>query len=374
MEESFIRKEVGKSSWLFRIFADMKQRYLWHVAFWLFYSLIYAYLSTAFPAPSDLEYSWGMRYWRFWQSQLIMLPIKILTTYAFLYWIVPRFILKGDYLRAVLSGLMVLILMSVISRVMTYYVVYPYLYQEFPNYEMISVRRVLYSLLDIASAVTIAATLSLLRRRLDAQRREEELQREKLQSELNFLRAQTNPHFLFNTLNNIYALARKQSEQTAPVVLQLSQLLRFMLYECSEPHIPISREVKVIQDYIELEQLRYNERLQVSFAEDLDDPATMISPLLILPLVENAFKYGVSETRFDASVNISIQLHQRKLSVHIDNAQAEEGQQDREGLGLTGVQRQLDLIYPDKHQLRIQQKSGRHILDLEIDLGIKHSI
>lgn len=346
----------------------MKKRYLWHIAFWLLYTLVYAYLNTSFPAPSDLEYSWGMRFWRFWQSELIMLPIKLLATYSFLYWIVPRFVLKGEYWKSLVALLLLLLPITALSRMMTYYVVYPHLYGEFPTYEMISSRRMLFSLLDIASAMTIASTFALLRRRLEAQRREEILTREKLQSELHFLRARTNPHFLFNTLNNIYALARKQSEQTAPVVLQLSQLLRFMLYECSEPRIPIAKEVKVIQDYIELEQLRYNDRLKVHFSESLDQPQTWVAPLLLLPLVENAFKHGVSETRFDAEVRISIKLMHRQLDVTIINAEAEDKKQGSEGIGLTDVRRQLTLLYPDAHSLSIEHINGYHHLHLQIDL------
>lgn len=332
------------------------------------YTLVYAYLSTSFPAPSDLEYSWPMRLWRFWQSELILLPVKLLATYGFLYWIVPQFILKGGYWKALLALLLLLLPLTALGRTMAYYVAYPYLYGDFPTYEIISGRRMLYSLLDIASAMTIASTFALLRRRLDAQRREEELTKEKLQSELNFLRARTNPHFLFNTLNNIYALARKQSAQTAPVVLQLSQLLRFMLYECSEPRIPVAKEVKVIQDYIQLEQLRYNDRLTVHFSESLDKAHTEIAPLLLLPLVENAFKHGVSETRFDAEVSITIELAEGQLTVTIINAQAPDDKQAKEGIGLTDVQRQLALLYPDAHTLEIQHIEGYHHLQLQIDL------
>ena len=352
----------------------MKQRILWHVIFWLGYTSLYAYLNTAFPAPSDLEYDWAIRYWRFLQTEWIMLPLKLIATYAFLYWVVPRFVLTGQYGKAILATLALLLPLTLLSRVMTYYAVYPFLYGEHPTYEMVSVRRMLFSLLDIASAMTIAATASLLRRRMEAQRREEELSREKLQSELNFLRARTNPHFLFNTLNNIYALARKQSEQTAPVVMRLSQLLRFMLYECAEPRIPISKEVKVIQDYIELEQLRYNERLQVRLEQVLDDPQQPIAPLLLLPLVENAFKYGVSETRFDAEVIISIEMKQQKLSVYIKNASPIESSEEKEGIGLSSIRRQLTLIYPEAHELNMEKIGEQHHLSLSVDLSKETSL
>lgn len=346
----------------------MKKQIAWHVAFWIGYTLVYAWLNTSFPAASDLKYELPQRFLRFWVAECMMLPLKLLLTYSFLYWIVPRFLMKGKYLQAGFSMIAILIPIVCLSRVITYYGVYPFLYHEIPQYELISFRRFFYTLLDFASALTIAATVKLLKNRVENQRKEQELIQEKLKSELNFLRAQTNPHFLFNTLNNIYALARKQSELTAPVVLKLSEILRFMLYECSTSFIPLQREIQVIQDYIELEKIRYSSQLKIDTSWEIDDPAQPIAPLLLLPLIENAFTHGISETRFEPFVDVQVILKQGELSVAIANSKSAGDEMGKGGIGLPNVKRQLELIYPGRHELSTKAFAERFEVKLTIAL------
>lgn len=350
----------------------MKKRIGLHILFWLTYTLAYAYLNTAFAgAPSDLKYDLPIRFLRFWANELIMLPIKLLLTYGFLYIIIPRFILKRKYIQAFFATLLLVIPLVVCSRLLTFYVASPALYGDFPTFQTLSFRRLFYSFLDIGSATAVAATIKLLKGKLESERREQALIREKLQSELNFLRAQTNPHFLFNTLNNIYALARKQSNQTAPVVLKLSQLLRFMLYECNKPQIPISDELKIIEDYIDLERLRYGNRLEVNIEQSIDDPRQMIAPLLLLPFVENAFKYGASESRFEVRIDMKLYLENEQLSFKISNTYDRDKQVSGEGIGLSNVQRQLELIYPDQHRLTIKEKEQQFSVELLLNLSVE---
>lgn len=345
----------------------MKKRIIEHSIFWLIYTLVYAYLNTSFPAASDMAYSWPMRFFRFWQGELLMLPLKLIATYGFLYGILPHFILQKKYISAAVYSFLGLIPILLCSRLMTFYVAYPMLYSELPTYELVSIRRLLYSFLDISSAVSVASTIKLLRSRLESQQREEALQREKLESELHFLRAQTNPHFLFNTLNNIYALARKQSEATAPVVMKLSKIMRFMLYECTASRIALKDEIQVIQDYIDLEKLRYNERLKVSFETVLEEGSQDIAPLLLLPFVENAFKHGASETRFDTVIKIDLSLKNGQLIFNIKNTKDIDGTTEKEGIGLKNVKRQLDLIYGDRHLLTIENQIDAYTVCLKID-------
>ncbi|MCB0837949.1 MAG: histidine kinase [Bacteroidetes bacterium] len=348
----------------------MKDRLKWHIGFWLGYTLIYACLNTLFAGgTSDLKYEWPIRFLRFWANELVMLPLKLVATYIFLYWIVPRFLLQGNYLKGILVYLLQLIPILVVYRLVIYYVASPMLYGEYPAYDTLSLKRILYSFVDVGSAIGIASTFELLRGKLESHRREKELIKEKLQSELSFLRSQTNPHFLFNTLNNIYVLARKQSELTAPVVLKLSQILRFMLYECNKPYISIGDELTIIQDYLELEKLRYDDRLKVDYKEEVDDFSTSIAPLLLLPLVENAFKHGASESRFDAWIEIEIKLENHLLSLSAKNSCEETYLDDGSGIGLKNVKRQLELIYGENHTLNIQPGKGAFEVFLTIQLS-----
>src|SRR6187397_1969442 len=143
---------------------------------------------------------------------------------------------------------------------------------------------------------------------------------EKQVAELNYLKSQTNPHFLFNTLNNIYSLARDKSDLAPESILRLSKILRFMLYETSGAYIAIEQELKIISDYIALEKLRYDDSLRINFNYDIEDMKQAMPPLLLIPLVENAFKHGVSETRNQPFVDINLSVNNRQLQFSVKNS------------------------------------------------------
>jgi len=177
----------------------------------------------------------------------------------------------------------------------------------------------------------------------------QQLRIEKQQAELNYLKSQTNPHFLFNTLNNIYALARDKSDLAPESILRLSKILRYMLYETGGAYIAIEQELKIINDYIALEKLRYDDSLRINFNYDIEEMKQALPPLLLIPLVENAFKHGVSETRSNPFVNIHLSVKQRQLLFLVKNSSeiftGEAGV--KENIGLTNLRRQLELLYTD---------------------------
>ena len=175
------------------------------------------------------------------------------------------------------------------------------------------------------------------------------LQLAKQAAELNYLKSQTNPHFLFNTLNNIYALALQKSDRTASSVMQLSKILRFMLYETNTPLIPIEKEVQIIQDYISLEKLRYDEQLTIRFDIDIQQPSTRIPPLLLIPLVENAFKHGSAETIEAPFVQIRLTVYNDQLNFDVQNSTGDSSPDEpiKENIGLSNIRRQLELLYTD---------------------------
>lgn len=197
----------------------------------------------------------------------------------------------------------------------------------------------------------------------------QQLRIEKQQAELNYLKSQTNPHFLFNTLNNIYSLARDKSDLAPESVLRLSKILRFMLYETSGDYIAIEQELKIITDYIALESLRYDESLHVNFNQDIEDMRQALPPLLLIPLVENAFKHGVSETRNRPFVDIHLSVNQRQLRFVVQNSTegaADEGSV-KENIGLSNLRRQLELLYKD-YNLSVQQ--GDHVFTATLKINL----
>lgn len=201
------------------------------------------------------------------------------------------------------------------------------------------------------------------------QRAEQQLRIEKQSAELNYLRAQTNPHFLFNTLNNIYSLARDKSDLAPESILRLSKILRFMLYETGGTYIAVDQELKIINDYISLEKLRYDDSLRVNFNYDVEDMKQAIPPLLLIPLVENAFKHGVSETRGHPYVDIHLSIKNRKLAFIIKNSSEHPGETDvKENIGLPNLRRQLELLYTD-YDLSVQQNASVFTATLKINLA-----
>jgi two-component system LytT family sensor kinase len=198
----------------------------------------------------------------------------------------------------------------------------------------------------------------------------QQLQIEKQAAELNYLKSQTNPHFLFNTLNNIYSLAKDKSDLAPESILRLSKILRFMLYETGGDYIAIEQELKIIDDYISLEQLRYDESLRVNFNHDIEDMKQALPPLLLVPLVENAFKHGVSETRDQPFIDIHLSVKQRRLVFIVKNSADiySEDKTVKENIGLSNLRRQLELLYKE-HKLSVQQSGSVFTATLEINLA-----
>ena len=198
---------------------------------------------------------------------------------------------------------------------------------------------------------------------------EQQLRIEKQAAELNYLRSQTNPHFLFNTLNNIYSLARDKSDLAPESILRLSKILRFMLYETSGAYIAIEQELKIMNDYIALEQLRYDESLRLNFNHDIEDMKQAVPPLLLIPLVENAFKHGVSETRGNPFVDIHLSVKNRHLTFIVKNsAEAFPEASVKENIGLSNLRRQLELLYTD-YNLSVKQSETVFTAILKINLA-----
>jgi two-component system, LytTR family, sensor kinase len=198
----------------------------------------------------------------------------------------------------------------------------------------------------------------------------QKLRIEKQEAELNYLKSQTNPHFLFNTLNNIYSLSRDKSDLAPESILRLSKILRYMLYEAGGPYIAIEQELKIIGDYISLERLRYDESLNVNFNYDVEDMRQSLPPLLLIPFVENAFKHGVSETRNNPFINIHLSIAKRQLTFLVINSTGEsvDNGNTKENIGLSNLRRQLELLYKD-YQIFVEQRPSEFVATLKINLA-----
>lgn len=224
----------------------------------------------------------------------------------------------------------------------------------------------------------VTALSSLVRIPLDwlkIQTEKNELLTRNIETELQSLKNQINPHFLFNTLNNLYALTLKKSDQAPEVVLKLSDMMRYMLYECNEKEVLMEKEFHYIRNYIELEKLRYSANTDIQLTIDENLLNHRIAPLLLIPFVENSFKHGTQSSLEKAFIHISAELERDTLQFIVTNSKPVSipGQihsKKQGGVGLTNVYKRLHLIYPKRHTLQIDDMPDSYSIHLTIQLNI----
>lgn len=194
-----------------------------------------------------------------------------------------------------------------------------------------------------------------------------ESEKARVDTELAYLKAQINPHFLFNTLNSIYALAIEQSDKTANAVVQLSSMMRYVITETAHEYVPLTKEIEYVKDYIALQRIRLDTNVKMQFNVIGDTMGERIAPMLLIPFIENAFKYGVSpDEESDIVVMITIEAHELKLFVRNIKVHKETIRHEQSGLGIKNTKNRLKLLYPDKHYLDITNEDK----DFQIFLSI----
>lgn len=347
-------------------FTGMQKRVLLHISFWLSYLLLKTVQnvgadpgSFAFPSLKIL-----------FTAQLALLIVKVPMVYALFYIFNKYLARQWNIIKTVLATLILFIVSLAAFMPVKQFIVIEGIYKTNTTLSAaMGFGSILSSLLILFFVCSVALAIKLVRSNIRQKELAQEIIKKKLETELQFLKAQTNPHFLFNTLNNIYALARKKSDHTADVVMKLSKLLRFMLYESQKKTVSLADEIQVVVDYIELEKIRYNEKLEINFTRAVDNELQPIAPLILLPFVENAFKHGISENRFNSYIRISLELKNEELSFLCKNSKAEEAtKSETDTIGLGNIRRQLELLYPD-HLLEIKNEKSYFTVLLKINLA-----
>ena len=338
----------------------MKSRIALHMLFWGTYLFLRTYMDVFLINYSYFKLPWDERIAKALLPEMILLIPKILMAYFLMYYVIPYMGKKSKWKLAAASIAVMLVSLFLYHTLLSQ-VVIPLIHNEThePGTLTEDISRFIWRMLDILTVAGAACTLSLMRKQLLDAKREQQLIKEKLQSELNFLRAQTHPHFLFNTLNSIYALARKQDPETPRVVMQLSKLLRYMLHECKENYVTLEQEWKVVLDYVELEKIRYGQRVAVTCTTQVSNMQASVAPLLLLPLVENAFKHGAGNNRGITTITILLEEQEGMLKFEVKNnvEATPEPSVETSGIGLSNVKRQLELLYP-KHTFESFRNNG----------------
>ena len=198
-----------------------------------------------------------------------------------------------------------------------------------------------------------------------------QIEKEKIEAELKALKAQINPHFLFNSLNNIYSLSLVNSDQTPSVILKLSDILRYMLYECNEQYVSLEKELNYLKNYVELQKIRLKNNSNVSFSVNGNAQDYKISPLLFTTLIENAFKYGNNSNPEDSLISIIFTIEKDKIVGTIKNSIEKEDNVENEksgGIGLKNLKRRLDILYPDNYNFDCEEENDRFKAKLIVPL------
>lgn len=213
-----------------------------------------------------------------------------------------------------------------------------------------------------------------LRRNIIFRRENDEKEKLQKETELNYLKEQVNPHFLFNALNSIYSLSRQQSSETPDVVMQLSELMRYQLESSKKETVLLREELKFIENYLLLEEKRLSQRCNVEFLIGGEVSELSIPPMLLIPFVENAVKHGVQSTNEQSTIDISATIHGTTLVFCVDNSKPQKvSALTKTGLGLENVRRRLKLLYPNAHALEIDDQEGQYHVHLSIDLAVSRS-
>jgi LytS/YehU family sensor histidine kinase len=196
----------------------------------------------------------------------------------------------------------------------------------------------------------------------------ERLEKEKLAAELKLLKSQINPHFLFNTLNNLYVLTLNHSEKAPLMVHKLSELMSYMLYDSNQAEVALEKEIQYIKNYIDLEKIRYGERLEVILKIYGNIDKIMIAPLLMLPLIENSFKHGARNQLKEGWIHIDIEVENGRITLKVENSKPNFEQENNKtsGIGLSNVKRRLTHLYPNQHSLQLFDETDTHLAILRV--------
>ncbi len=333
--------------------------FLFWVGVWFFFVYFFSYNSN------------NTNYVTWFSS--FLLPITMVTTYFVVYYLIPKYLLTKKYNSFFLYSIYTLVF-SAYFIIMATFISFIFLSDmEFKKMPPMS-RNYIFILILVYLVVFIVSFISLLSHNFKTIAENKELQNKILATqleiksqELNYLKKQIHPHFLFNTLNTIYGFALKQSKNTPDIILKLSNLLDYILYQVNKPQVALKEEVLHIKEYIDLEKIRFQDTLKVTFITNNINLDKQIAPMLLIPFVENAFKHGNLIDGF-LKVDIKINVLEDNLYFEIKNTFLHDDlQTNKEGIGLANIKKRLNLLYKNNHQLQIKSRDNYFKVNLTIN-------
>lgn len=340
--------------------SHLNKKLLWHLLFWIVMYLYFLSYELQFKTDTLVVI----------KTHFFQLFLRIGIAYLLIYVLIPKLLHKN---KKLFFGLSIIFLVIIAHATFTVYL--SILISKGPSQHVYAgiIDRMTYAYGYITTFVSYF-TPALILLVFDYYKKEKEtasLLEQKRTSELNALKNQLNPHFLFNTLNNLYVLALKKSDKTPEVIAQLSEILDYILYRCNDNFVSLDGEITLLKNYIDLEQVRYGERVEVKLDEALQSNVK-IAPLLLLTFLENAYKHGVREELTTAKIELTIAANNDCVDFYIKNTKpgtsATKEAQNREAIGLKNIYKQLDLLYSGHYQLTIEDTSKTYSVNLKIIL------
>lgn len=283
------------------------------------------------------------------------------------YWLMPHFLYRKRYIRFILLSLLVIAVVIAVEELVLEQIFFPQSRKasRFPG--------ILFCLAEVGPIILFFVGFKLAWDNLKKQSQLEQSEKEKSESQLQFLKSQLNPHFLFNNLNNLYSYVQENSPKAPEIVLQLSAIMRYILYESRENFVPLEKDLKYLEDFIRLQELQMESRGAVIFSVDGQTHSKVIAPLILIAFVENCFKHSLSSQSEDIFIRIAAKIEGDHLHFQCSNTFSETvNNADKHldnGIGLENVQKRLGLLYPGKHKLKTYAKAGVYYVDLELDLA-----
>ena len=337
-----------------------------HIVYWSVHITLWSIFWVVMGAPTSFA--------RNLFDMLLWIPVFILFSYPLVYGAIPHLLLKG---KVVQFFLLILVWGGLALYINSWFITYLYVpLQSAMGLELVP-QKVWepHSYLCMTTSAASPMIIKFFKLWTIRQRDWLRAQQEKITAELQLLKAQVHPHFLFNTLNNIYSFSMDGSPKTPGMILKLSSLLSYMLYDCKAAEVELEKEIENMQNYVDLEKERYGNKIEISWSVEGNIKNKMISPLLMLPFLENAFKHGVSEQLERPWLNVEISLESDSLRCKITNSKNEftPRQTNENGIGIMNVEKRLSLMYPNNHELKMHDEGIFFVVSLLVKLtGYTH--
>ena len=348
------------NSFLYNEFIFSPRYRVWrHLLYWSFHVLIWA----AFWVMMGVPLSYG----RNLLNMIMWVPAFIIFGYPLVYGAIPHLLLKGKVWQFFLLVLLWGVAGIYIDVAYRGYILIPA--QEAMGLDNILPRGPLaFCYLCMTTSAASPMIIKFFKLWTIKQREWMSAQQEKMTAELQLLKAQVHPHFLFNTLNNIYSFSLLNSTKTPDLILKLSSLLSYMLYDCKAEEVRLEKEIEIMENYVDLESERYGDKIEISWNVEGDVKNEFISPLLMLPFLENAFKHGISEQIEKCWLSVDISVKKNTLLFKVANSKNEFVHNSTNGIGINNVKKRLNLIYPNRHELRINDEGNFFVVSLLVKL------